>query len=184
MKYIQKGDDLLNIDTPVSFADGTDVYKKMSNSYITHEKGFFILAPSGAGKTYFVENQKEPHWIDGDDLWMAAKAQPQGAWWEKNIKVIEEVDQRCDVITSEAKKLGFWIMGASNHWLKPDAVVIPEWEVHLDFIKKREKEGYDGGATSNDVEKLEKSRNWMMRWAKESVPIFDSLEEAVTFLKK
>lgn len=180
--YEKKDYDLLDGATPLVFADGTDVYGKLRDTYRTHDRGFFILAPSGAGKTHFIENQKEPHWIDGDDLWMAARAHPQGAWWEEDIAVIDEIDQKSDVVTVEAKKLGFWIMGASNYWLKPDAVVIPEWETHVAFIEKRERDGYDGGATIKDLEKLRKSREWMMRWEREGVSIFQSIEEAANSL--
>src|SRR3989339_1217146 len=116
---------LLNLNVPLIFTDGSSVYAKLTKEYITHKKGFFIMAPSGAGKTYFIKNQKEKHWIDGDDLWKAAKAHPKDGWWLEKISLIDEIDQRCDVITVQAKKLGFWIMGASNYWLKPDAIVIP-----------------------------------------------------------
>ncbi|MBI2042008.1 MAG: hypothetical protein HYT20_03255, partial [Candidatus Nealsonbacteria bacterium] len=160
----------------------TGAYKELGEKYIKHKVGFFILAPSGVGKTHFIKNQKEQHWIDGDEVWMMAKAHPDGQWWLEDISVIDEIDQRSDVITVEAKKLGFWIMGASNYWLKPDAVVIPDWETHQSFISKRENSTYDGGATSEDLERVKKSRNWMSRWEKEGVTIFKSIENAVNYL--
>src|SRR3989339_1225632 len=111
-------------NTPVMFADGTEIYKKLAEKYITHKRGFFILAPSGAGKTHFIKAQKEQHWMDGDELWMETNAHPNNAWWEAGDGLsIREVDFRSDIVTLQAKKLGFWIMGASNLWLKPDAVV-------------------------------------------------------------
>lgn len=181
-KYIKKSFNLLKPDTPLVFADGSSVYEDLGKKYIKHKIGFFILAPSGAGKTHFTTKQKEPHWIDGDEVWMAAKAHPDGPWWLEDISIIDEIDQRSDIITVEAKKLGFWIMGASNYWLKPDAVVIPDWETHKKFVSIREKTTYDGGATSKNLERLEKSRNWMSRWKKEGVTIFKSIEEAVSYL--
>ena len=181
-KYIKKFFDLLKPDCPLVFTDGTKVFKKLAQKYITHKTGYFILAPSGAGKTHFIKNQKEQHWIDGDEIWMMAKAHPEGQWWLEEIPVINEIDQRCDVITVEAKKIGLWIMGASNYWLKPDAVVIPDWKTHRKFISMRETSNYDGGATSEDLERVKKSRVWMSRWEKESVPIFKSVEEAVNYL--
>lgn len=180
---LSKRFDLLDKNTPLVFADGTEIFNRLKEKYITHKKGFFILAPSGAGKTYFIKQQKKSHWIDGDDLWMSAKAHPEGEWWLENISVIDEIDQRSDVITVEAKKLGFWIMGASNYWLKPDAVVIPDWVTHQKFISKRENSDYDGGATSEDLERVKKSREWMSRWEKEGVTIFKSVEEAVNYLE-
>ena len=175
---------MLNKNTPLIFGDGTEVYKELAKKYIAHKSGYFILAPSGTGKTHFIKNQKEQHWIDGDEVWMMAKAHPEGEWWLEDISVIDEIDQRSDVITVEAKKLGFWIMGASNYWLKPDAVVIPDWETHKGFILKRETGEYDGGATSKDFERVKKSRNWMSRWEAEGVPIFQSIEEAAGQLTK
>lgn len=180
--YKKKYFNLLNIKIPVVFSDGSDVYEQLGRKYVQHRTGFFILAPSGAGKTYFIERQEEPHWIDGDEIWSAARAHPDGQWWLEEISVIDEIDQRSDVITVEAKKLGFWIMGASNYWLKPDAVVIPDWETHKKFISIRENANYDGGATSKDLDRLEKTRKWMSRWEKEGVKIFQSVEEAVNYL--
>ena len=173
---------LLPLNTPLVFTDGTSVYKKLSEKYITHKVGYFILAPSGAGKTHYVKNQKELHWLDGDEIWNLAKAQPDGTWWLEDIPIIDEIDQRCDVITAEAKKQGFWMMGASNHWLKPDAVVIPDWDRHKELVLHREENNYDGGATSKDLERLKKSREWMSRWEKDGVPIFPTIELAVEHL--
>jgi hypothetical protein len=181
-KYTKKSFDLFKSGVSLVFADGTSVYKELGKKYISHKVGYFILAPSGAGKTHFIENQQEPNWVDGDEIWMAAKAHPMGEWWLEAISVIDEIDQRSDVVTVEAKKLGFWLMGASNYWLKPDAVVIPDWETHQQFISKRENNAYDGGATSEDLERVKKSRNWMSRWKKEGVPFFQSIEEAVNYL--
>ena len=181
-KYLKKNLDLLKPDTPLVFTDGTKIYKELGEKYITHKVGFFILAPSGAGKTHFIKNQKDQHWIDGDEVWMMAKAHPEGEWWLEDTSIIDGIDQRSDVITVEAKKRGFWLMGASNYWLKPDAVVIPDWETHQRFITKRENNDYDGGATSKDLERVKKSRTWMSRWGKEGVTIFQSVEEAADSL--
>jgi len=51
--------DSLNLDfsTPLIFTDGTTFWDKITDQYIVHEKGFFILGPSGTGKTHFVKNQ-------------------------------------------------------------------------------------------------------------------------------
>ncbi len=181
-QFVSKYPNLLKPDIPLVFTDGTDVYKNLADKYIRHKKGFFILAPSGVGKTHFISNQTDQHWLDGDDLWAAAHAHPYGEWWRKPVEVIDEIDQRCDVITVEAKKLGFWIIGASNSWLKPEGVVIPDWETHLGYIKKRESSNYDGGLTSDQVDRIKSSRQWMSRWEKENVKIYKSVEEAVNEL--
>jgi hypothetical protein len=46
---------------PVIFTDGTHYFSELAKKYTQHTKGFFILAPSGAGKTYFIHNQTEKH---------------------------------------------------------------------------------------------------------------------------
>jgi hypothetical protein len=132
------------------FCEGKAVYKKFLKKYKQHKKGLFIVAPSGSGKTYYVNHQTGNDWIDGDEIWMATGAQPDRAWWTEGPEVINHVDQRCDVTTEECRRLGLWIMGASNYWLVPDAVVIPDFRIQKKYIVKRENTAYDGGATSKD----------------------------------
>lgn len=172
---------LLDPETPIVFSDGTDVYNKLAKEYKTHTIGYYILAPSGSGKTYFVDSQKDKHWIDGDVLWMAAKAHPDGAWWLDGIDKIQEIARRSDIITEQAKKLGFWVIGADRDGLMPDAIVIPPWETHKKYIAAREHGNYDGGATSSDLEQVLGHRKWI----EEScigVPKFDSVAEAADYL--
>lgn len=170
---------------PQVFCDGASVYKKITDKYTVHKKGLFIVAPSGTGKTYFVNHQKTNDWIDGDMVWIAAGAHPPRAWWTEGMEVITEVDQKSDIITSECKKLGLWIMGASNAWLIPDAIVIPDWRTHKKYIHHREKNNYDGGATTNDLVQVMAHRKALIRHAKENkVKIFKTIEEAVSFLTK
>jgi len=182
-RELKKRYELLESDVPLVFTDGSEIYDRLKEKYITHKKGYFILAPSASGKTYFIENQKEPHWLDGDDLWMMAKAHPEGEWWLEDIDIIDEIDQRSDVVTTEGKKLGFWIIGASNNWLIPDAVVIPDWRVHKKYLTLRDKGKYDGGLTTDQLEKIKKSRKWMSRHKKSDAPFFKSIQEATEYLK-
>jgi len=170
---------------PVIFKDSQDFYDDFAKKYIKHDKGFFILAPSGAGKTWFCNNQKEPHWIDGDQLWEQAGAHPDFRlqWWTGGEDTIHRVDQRSDVITMEAKLQGLWIMGASNFWLRPDAIVIPDWDTHIAQIKEREDNHYDGGATSDALEQVRAHIADIMKWhTAYDVPLFKSIEEAVNSL--
>jgi len=168
---------------PVIFQEGDNLYKTFESKYLTHERGLFILAPSGTGKTYYCTHQQAQHWIDGDELWIAAGAHPDGAWWNESIEVINRIDNRSDVITMEAKELGFWIMGASNLWLKPDAIVIPDWETHLGYIMHRETNNYDGGATSEGLEQVREHIAVIKKWNTDfGVPMFNSIEEAVEAL--
>ena len=78
---------------PKAFCDGRLVFSSFKKKTIAHSVGYFILAPSGAGKTYFVKNQKKKNWIDGDELWMATNAHPNRAWWLESIASMDEVDQ-------------------------------------------------------------------------------------------
>ena len=174
--------DLFDPDTPVVFADGTAVFKELAKTYKTHKKGYFILAPSGAGKTHFVDNQKQKDWIDGDVLWMTTHAHPEGEWW-LDMSRVDQVEQRSDVITVQAKGLGFWIVGSDSYAVTPDAIALPHWSTHKRYIKLREKQ-YDGGATSEHLAQVLHHRRWLAKFARKGVPIFRSVEEAAAFLAK
>lgn len=136
--------ELLKNDTPVVFTDGTDVYEKLKQEYITHEKGLFIYGPSGVGKTYYIDHQKEKNWIDGDTLWCLCKAFPKGDWWNLSGEEMDAIERRADVITEQAKKMGFWIIGASSVNMIPDAIVIPDFDTHLKYKNYRQQNTFDG----------------------------------------
>jgi hypothetical protein len=168
---------------PVVFADGSKYYQDLGKKYVQHSKGLFILAPSGAGKTHFCKSQTEQHWIDGDELWMGAKAHPDGAWWLEPMEVMNRVDQRSDIITMEAMTQGFWIMGASSNWLKPSAIVIPDWDTHVSYIKHREENDYDGGAKTDRLDQVKSHIEFIKRWHTDhGVPMFNSVDDAVESL--
>lgn len=157
--------------------------QELDQKYIQHKEGFFIMAPSGAGKTHYVNHQKENSdgkrdWMDGDSLWQRSGAHPDREWWLESGETMDEIDRRSDIVTAEALKKGFWILGASNIWLKPDAIVIPNWERHVEMIKHRETHNYDGGAKSDRLGQVQGHREWIMRWTKKGVPVFESMEEA------
>ncbi len=114
-------------ETPVVFADGSAVYSKLAKTYRTHSKGLFILAPSGSGKSYFVNHQAVKNWIDGDLLWVVTGADYSNDTWDESLEQIMEINARSDIITEQAKKQGFWVIGSSNLFLQPDAIVIPDW---------------------------------------------------------
>ena len=123
--------------------------------------------------------------MDGDAVWTAAGAHPNGAWWTEGVEAINKIDLRCDVITIEAKKLGFWILGASNVWLAPDASVLPQWETNKKYVIIREQGHYDGGAKSGDFAQVLGHRRFIRTHAKKhKVPIFKSINEATDYLKK
>ena len=176
-------EDLYSEDTPLVFSDGTNTYNELKKEYVTHNKGYFIYGPSGVGKTYFINNQKLKNWIDGDVLWAATKAFPNGDWWNWSGEEIDVIERRADVITEQAKKQGFWIIGASCVNIIPDAIVIPDFDTHLKYIKNRETHNYDGGITSEDLDKIKRNREYFSRFAKDGVPIFKSVDEAVYYIE-
>ncbi len=176
-------EDLYSEETPLIFSDGTNVYNELKKEYISHDKGYFIYGPSGVGKTYFINHQKVKNWIDGDVLWEAAKAFPNGDWWNWSGEEIDTIERRADVITEQAKKQGFWIIGASCVNIIPDAIVIPDFETHLKYIKHRETYNYDGGIKSDDLDKIKRNREYFSRFAKDGVPIFKSVDEAVYYIE-
>ena len=166
------------------FCNGDRLYQAFADRFRTHKRGLFIVAPSGSGKTHYVHHQTEPDWIDGDELWTVAGAHPDRAWWTEGIEVINDIDQKSDIITSEAKKLGFWVIGASNFWLIPDAMVIPDWRTHKKFIAHREQRNYDGGATTKDFDQVLGHREWLLaRAKKEKIPVYKSITEAINKLR-
>jgi hypothetical protein len=170
---------------PIIYSDGSAFYETLGKKYITHDKGLFILAPSGAGKTHFCTSQKNPNWIDGDELWMETGAQPplEEEYWNQSVAVIEMVEQRSDVVTADAKMHGFWVMGASCFWLQPDAVVIPDWETHKAYIRHREENNYDGGMTSDKHDQVLRHIEIIRRWHTDHrVPVYTSVEAAVSGL--
>lgn len=173
---------LLDDNTPLVFSDGSKVYEELAREFKTHNTGYFILAPSGAGKTHFINAQQTKDWMDGDTLWMATNAHPEGSWWLKPLAEINEIERRSDVITTQAKKLGFWLMGTDCYSIPPDAVVIPDWETHKKFIAKRESDNYDGGATSEQLDGVLRARKYMESFKEKGVPVFESIEEAAEFL--
>lgn len=175
-------DNLLDYNKPIIFSDGTKVYEDLKEKYVTHTKGYFIYGPSGVGKSHFINNQKEKNWIDGDILWEATGAFPKGDWWNWPIDDIDCIERRADIITEQAKKLGFWIIGASSVNMIPDAIVIPDFETHLEYIKHRENNNYDGGLTSEDLDKIKNTRKYYSRFKKNGVPIFKSVDEAVSYI--
>lgn len=168
-----------------AFKDGNQAFGKLTKEYKTHKFGLFILAPSGSGKTYFVNNQKEKHWIDGDYLWHVTGVFPDSSWWAEGLEVINEVEQRADIITIQAKKLGMWVIGTSNFWLMPDAIVLPDWRINKRNIRLREQGNYDGGAKSGDFDQVLFHRKYMKKIAREhKIPIYKTIEEAEAALVK
>lgn len=174
----------MNQDTPIIFSDGTSFYRELGNEYSTHSTGLFVLAPSASGKTYYIENQTEKDWIDGDYLWHITNADLSNDDWEYDMETVKEINRRSDVITHQAKKLGFWVIGSSNDSLKPDAIVLLPVEKHMEYIEKRGENKNANGAKREDIEALLEHRKIIELWKGQGVPSFESIELAVEYLTK
>jgi len=172
----------MNQNTPIIYADGTGFYEQLAKEYAVHPKGLFILAPSASGKTYFVNQQESKEWIDGDYLWQATSADLSDKEWNTDFESVHEINRRSDVMTYQAMKLGFWVMGSSNESLRPDGIVILPWKTHLQYIELREKYLYDGGAKLEDIEDIKVHRKIVEQWKERGVPCFDSIDAAVDHL--
>lgn len=172
----------LEEDTPIVFADGTSTYNELKKEYITHKKGVFIYAPSGVGKTFYINQQKEKHFIDGDYLWGLCGALPKGPWWlNEEVDELERFERRADIITEQAKKLGFFILGASRVNIIPDAIVLPPLETHIKFIKQRENHHYDGGLKSDNINKILNARERALKSKGPNTLVFDSVHQACEY---
>lgn len=175
----------MDMNTPIIFADGTQFFRLLQKKYVKHSRGRFILAPSGSGKTYFVTRQPVKHWIDGDDLWPLANADLTNDEWENDLSVVMEANNRSDIITHQAIKLGLWVIGSSNHWLKPDAIVLPNWQTHKRYILKREKNDYSGGGTAANIQGVLAHRKSIRQWtSKHDVPLFTTVEAATEYFEQ
>lgn len=181
------GNDLLDASVPRMFTDGTVIYNRLAKDYKLHKKGFFIAAPSGAGKSYFLDRQKTKNWMDGDVLWTVTNAHPSGEWWKQSAEYITNIERRSDAITEEARRYGFRIIGADCNWIRPDAVVIPDWEDHKRYLKERFKSissgNYNGGLTSDNLDAVRIMRKYMRALGKKGVPIFRTFIEATQYLE-
>ena len=175
---------LYDINKIITYTDGENIYNEIKKEYNTFKKGYFIYGPSGVGKSYYINNQKENNWIDQDYLCTKNNCFPSGAWWEGDDDTLDMIEKRMDIITDEYKRLGFRIIGASSYDLVPDAIVIPPLDTHLEYIKLREENNYDTGLKLKDMDKIKETRKYFTRYNKEDgIPIFESVDDAVSYLE-
>jgi len=155
------------------FADGSKVYAKYKKQYKQHKKGYVILGPPGSGKTTFVRNQKQKHWIDADDLF-----QELGVKWHQNERNLVDLRLnylRADYMLEQSRALGFRIVGALFWQFVPDAIVMPNLRTHKKYLHHRK------DLKLPFVLEVRKILKNMAK--KHKVPIFASIKEAVDFLK-
>ena len=138
--------------------------------------------PRPRAKTHFCKHQAQPDWVDGDSIWGESGADPfPFQWWKDGLHTIQRVSQRCDVITADAVDRGFWIIGSTNYWLQPNAIVVPPRDILIRNIEKRGQADhqYDGGLEKDQFHQLERGIAWLRsKWLPLGVPEFESIERA------
>jgi hypothetical protein len=183
-----------------SDAPENEAVKSVVEKLKRHQHGRFILGPSGVGKTTFTENQVRDEngqvdWLDADAIWYASGALPPQSteWWRKlgagpDKYDIDELDERCDEVTKQAKQLGLWLIGASDNNIVPDAIVVPDWEQHVAQIKKRESDPKEyarlGGAKTDKLDQVRNHIKQIISWGTHGAPRFKSVKEATDYLAR
>tara|TARA_B100001175_G_C19403854_1_gene587645 strand:- start:140 stop:688 length:549 start_codon:yes stop_codon:yes gene_type:complete len=143
------------------------------------KKGVSLIAPTGAGKTYFINNQQQGNrlWIDADPLMKRAKVLPEyNEWSEYNF---ETIAQMCDMVTVYVKQKHKLRILGSTWWdaAMHDAMVIPDvGELKARLSQKEDK--FDDSFFENNV--LVAIKIMEKEAIKSNVPIiYDSIENAV-----
>lgn len=131
------------------------------------------MGPPCSGKSTFVRNQEKKEWIDSDDLFNELNVK----WHfnETNNNNFKLNYLRCDYILEQCKVNNMKVIGALFWDYKPICIVIPKYETHLKYIKKR----------NMNIDYVIKIRNFLIQKAqKEKIQIFKTCEEAHIFVKK
>ena len=141
-------------------------------SAVLHPEGKFVVAPNGAGKSYYVKQQAQNDWLDQDPYLEQVDIPTRG-----NDKLSKATMQQADKATLALKRAGAWVLGAT--WWDPanvDAFVVPSAAViQTRLAAKPDK--FDENFYANNVEpQIETIR----KVAKEhEIPIYDSFEDIV-----
>lgn len=168
--YIQKTPKI-SIFTKFGFIDKKEVFDKYFKKYGENKFGYIILGPPCVGKTTFVNSELNSSWIDSDDI-----MEELGASWhfnESNKTNIKLNYMRCDYLLEQLKVNKMKVIGSLFWKYKPTCIVIPELNVHIEFIKKR----------NMDINYVMKIRNELLERAiKENIPTFDNCIKATNFV--
>jgi hypothetical protein len=177
--YLLNSLTMTSVQSEFMFTSGSSVYSKYSESFVKHKKGLLILGPPGIGKTYYCDNIQEEnedgkkHWIDADNICSSLNVQ-----WHFNEK--SKIEQRLNYLRAEyileqSRALGYYVIG-SLFWnnIIPDAIVIPDIELHKTYLKSREDLNIDFVLT---VRKLLK--DMAKRF---DIKVFKSIQDAINYI--
>jgi hypothetical protein len=135
-----------------------------------------IWGPSGAGKTYYVTNDKTGVTVDGDTLFTDWPKYPE--WW--NDQAMNEV-----VNYNWVRAIKKWLLlpesedkiVLSNSNIPPVASVLPFRDI-LDFYRDSKPKEWGQPTTTKDDEWA-----WILKSAKDkNVPIFNNIKDAVEYV--
>jgi len=98
-----------------------------------HTQGKFVVAPNGAGKSYYIEHDVGKNWVDQDPFLEAIGIHTRGS-----DGLSEHIMKAADNATATLKQQGVWVMGAT--WWKPgnvDCFVVPSDAVIKERLSKK-----------------------------------------------
>lgn len=131
-------------------------------------RGAVILAPPGAGKSYWIQKHPEAGWEDADMLYEHDENFEGTASEEEKEAYYKNIDQRLQ----ESRDKGVKVLSSLFWEFVPDAVVIPDEKVHKQYVKNREDLNWDF------VQEIRKILNDM------DVPHFKKIDDAVNWITK
>ncbi len=201
MDFQEKLDIKLKPLDPIKIDDVLDRYIQ---KHIIHKQGAIIFVGSGGGKSTFCRNQipnsdRKTDFIDEDLVYRETDAHPCEIgssplkplpWWTWGGEKIDQIELRCDQVNKALVDKGLWALTTSftqEAECQPDCIVLLPWEEHKKrIIEKYESGHYDGGAKPDEAgfQQVFNHRKWTEEVALENnIPIFDSIEKAVEFIK-
>lgn len=74
-------------------------------------------------------------------------------------------------------------MGFSNSYLKPNAIVMPPWETHKAYIRKRAYSKYNSVLREEDLSEVKAHRLWIEHWKAVKVPRYEAIVLAAQILE-
>ena len=168
---------MCDIKSKFMFTSGKRKYNSIDKKYKCHKKGYYILAPPGSGKSYYIRHLdgEKKDWLDADILCNACNT-----CWHLNKKNPVELRLnylRNEYIIEQSRALGYRILG-SLFWedIKPDAIVMPDYKDHKKLFQKR-----------NDINLtfIKKIRSLILKLAKKKkVKVFKTIPEAIKYCER